>query len=361
MNARPLFVWLSLPLLTLLPGAAPPPIPRPPEVEVVQPVNRQVSDYEDFTGRTDASATVHIKARVSGYLTRVLFKDGAEVKQGDLLFEIDPRPYKAQLEKAEAAVTLAQAGLTRAEADYKRARALFDRKALGKEELDRTVAARDEAQARLKAGKAARKMHELNLNFTRVAAPISGRIGRRLLDVGNLAREDETELATLVSLKPLYVYFDMDERTFLRLRRERAKGLAVAMGLASDRGFPHRAKVDYLANRVDPKTGTLRLRATLPNPKAQLVPGLFARVRLTTSKPYQALLVPHQATGRKKEQSYVLVVNEKNRVEVREVRLGQQHGDLVVVKEGLRAGDQVVLKWPAGLKEGMIVKPKRAP
>jgi RND family efflux transporter MFP subunit len=345
-------------LLMLAASAAPPPVPRPAEVEVVLPESREVSHYEDFTGRTEASAFVQIKPRVSGYLTKVLFKDGAEVKKGDLLFEIDPRPYQAKLEKAEAALVRAQDVLAKAEAGYKQARALFDRKAIDKDELDKAVTTREEAQARVAACKATRKVYQLNLSFTKVVAPISGRLSR-LHDVGKLVTADETNLASLVSLKPLYVSFDMDERTVLRLGRVLGKGLPVATALANEKGFPHRGEVDYVANRVGPNTGTLRLRATLPNRDSRLVPGLFVRVRLTTSKPYKALLVPAIALGRKNEQAYVLVVNEKNKIEVRNVRLGQRHGELVVVKKGVRAGDQVVLKGLGELKDGMLVRPKK--
>ncbi len=352
MNSRP---CLSLSLLTLAVSAA----PQPPEVEVVQPATREVADYEDFTGRTDASATVRLKARVNGYLTKVLFKDGAEVNRGEVLFEIDPRPYKADLEKAEADVAVAQAVLARVEADLKRAKGLFDRKVIGKDELDKAAAAREEAQARLRAARAVLAIARLNLDFTRVTAPINGRIGRRLLDVGNLVKADETDLATLVSLKPMYVSFDIDERTALRLRREKGKGLQVAFQLADEKGFPRQAEVNYVADRVDPNTGTLRLRATLPNADGVLVPGLFVRVRLTTSKPYRALLVPERAVGRKTEQAFVLVVNQKDEVEVRKVQSGSRHGGLVVVKEGLTATDRVVLAGPRGLRPGTVVKPKK--
>jgi RND family efflux transporter MFP subunit len=347
-------LWLSLSVLALATGAAG---NGEKPVEVVQPESREVADYEDFTGRTEASATVQIKARVSGFLTRVLFKEGTAVKKGDLLFEIDPRPYQTELDKADAALALSEARLKRADAAHKRGKALFDSKAMGREELDKIAAERDEAQARLRVAKANRDHARLNLDFTRVTAPMSGRIGRRLLDVGNLVKADETDLATVISSKPMYVYFDIDERTVLRLRQ--GKGLQVAMALANDKGFPHRAEVDYVANGVDPTTGTLRLRATLPNADGLLMPGLFVRVRLTTSKPYKALLVPERAVGRKNEQTYVLVVTDKNKVEVRQVKVGSKHGDQMVVKEGLQAGDQVVRKGPGELKEGMVVRPKR--
>jgi RND family efflux transporter MFP subunit len=347
-------------LLALAASAAPPPVPGPPEVEVAQPATREVADYEDFTGRLEPSATVRIKARVTGYLDKVLFKDGAEVKKGDALFEIDPRPYQADLKKAEAEVAVAQAVLARAEVDLKRAKGLFDRKALAKDELDRASAAREEAWARHHLAKAVREVASLYLDFTRVSAPISGRIGRRLLDMGNLAKADDTDLATLVCLQPMYVSFAVDEATLLRLHRAKGQGLAVAIRLADEDDFRHRAEVQFAPASVDPKTGTTRLRAVLPNSDKLLLPGLFVRVRLTTSKPYKALLVPEQTVGSDAGQKFVLVVNQKDEVEIRKVRLGQRHGDLVVVKDGLVAADRVVLAGRQRLRPGMKVTPRKA-
>jgi membrane fusion protein, multidrug efflux system len=366
MNPRQLCLWISLSVLALASGPAgsdDKPAAPPPEVEVVQPESREVSDHEDFTGRTEASAAVVIAARVSGYLDRVLFKDGAPVKKGDLLFEIDPRPYKAELDKAAAALALSETRLRKAEAAARRARALFDRKAISQEEYDLTVADLQEARARVALARASHEVARLNLSFTRVVAPISGRISRRLLDPGNLVKADETGLATLVCTGPMYVYFDIDERTALRLRRVMSKGKGqgprVAVALADEKGFPRRAAVDYVGNRLDPKAGTLRLRATLPNADGLLLPGLFVRARLTTGEPYKALLVPGRAVGRNGEQAFVLVVNRKDEVEVRKVRLGSRQGNLAVVKEGLTATDWVVLRGPQGLRAGMTVRPKK--
>jgi RND family efflux transporter MFP subunit len=365
-------VWLSLSVLvlattaagTLARTAAP-----PPEVAVVVPRTAEVSDYESFTGHTDAAATVHLRPRVSGYINQVAFKEGADVKKGDLLVEIDPRPYKAVLVKAEADLAVAKAQLKKAEAEHKRVKALFERKAIGKDEMDKAIAEREEAQGRVRACKASRDVASLNVDFTRIVAPISGRIGRRLVDSGNLVAADKTTLATLISTKPMYVYFNIDERTFLGSRRAGlGKGLQVALGLADEKDYPHRAEVDFVAGRVDPKTGTLRMRVTMPNADGLLVPGLFVRVRLTTSKPYKALLVPERAVERNLNKigrtswqgaAFVLVVNQKSEVEIREVRLGQQHGGLVVVKEGLKEADRVVLAGPQGLRPGKIVRAKK--
>jgi RND family efflux transporter MFP subunit len=350
-------------------GLAADPAVAPPEVRVSQPLVREVADYEDFTGRTEAALQVELRARVSGYLDKVLFKDGADVKKGDVLFEIDPRPYQAELEKAEARLALSEAQLKRAEVDFKRATALLARQAITREEFEKFAADRAMAELEVRAVKAACDVAKLNLAFTKVLAPIDGRISRRFLDAGNLVKADETALGTVVSLDPMYVYFDVDERTALRMRRaaregkaKEATGVQVAMGLADEKGFPHRGKVDFADTRVDPKTGTLRMRAVLPNPEGLLVPGLFVRVRLTTSEPYKALLVPERAIEASvlPRQGSLFVVNEKNVLESRRVKLvGRYDGMRVMIQRGLEEEDWVVLDRSEKLRPGMTVKPRK--
>jgi RND family efflux transporter MFP subunit len=333
----------------------------PPEVPVTRPVSREVTDHAEFTGRTAPSRTVEVRPRVSGYLTKVAFKDGAEVKQGDLLFEIDPRPYQADLDKAQAGVAVAQARLKQVDVEYQAARALAAQKTVGPTELDRAAGRRDEAEAGLRAARAALEAARLTLGFTKVHAPMSGRIGRRLLDPGNLVRADETPLAALVATDPLYVYFDVDERTLRRLGK--GKPLAtvqVAVGLAGEDGYPHRGVIDFLDNRVDADKGTLRVRAVLPSPRGLLRPGQFARVRVATGEPYRALLVPAAAVAADRGRKFVYVVNEKDVVEIRPVTLGPRAGESVVVKDGLKGADRVVVGGLAGLREGTAVKPRPA-
>jgi RND family efflux transporter MFP subunit len=282
MHTRPFRMWLSCSALAILSGttclAAPPP---------KAPVAKVATGHEDFTGRTEAAATVELRARVTGYLDRVLFKDGAAVKKDEVLFEIDPRPYRAELDRADAALTQAQARRKRAEAEFKRADTLFRNRTMTREEYDKVSADYAEAQAGLRLAEATRDVARLHLDFTKVTAPVSGRIGRRLLDPGNLVKADDTALATLVRPDSLYVYFDVDERTALRLRQGKLKaGLPVAVGLAGEQGFPHRGTVDFVDNRVDAKTGTLRVRAVLANAEGLLMPGLFARVRLFVEQPH---------------------------------------------------------------------------
>jgi RND family efflux transporter MFP subunit len=342
------------------------PASAPPEVPVSQPLVREVTDYEDYTGRTEAASQVELRARVSGYLDKILFKDGADVKKGDLLLQIDPRPYQAELEKAEARLALSEAQLKRAEVDFKRATALMARQAITREEFEKFAADRAVAELEVRAVKAACDVAKLNLAFTKVTAPIDGRISRRFLDAGNVVKADETALGTLVSLDPMYVYFNVDERTALRMRRaaregkaKEAAGVQVAMGLADEKGFPHRGKVDLADNRVDPKTGTLRMRAVLPNSDGPLVPGLFVRVRLTTGEPHKVLLVPDGGVERIGRGENLLIVSAKNVVQLRDVETGLGYDGLVVIKTGVEAGDWVVLDRSEKLRPGMTVKPRK--
>jgi RND family efflux transporter MFP subunit len=362
--------WLrEMPAAKAPAGPAPPPAPAaapPPPVRVAQPVQREVTEYADFTGRLDAVQTVELRARVSGYLTRVLFAPGP-VRKGDLLFEIDPRPYQAELARAEAELQLREAHLKLATAEFDRARALAARGGAGREELDRAEAARAEAQAAREVARAALDVAKLHLESTRVTAPADGRIGRPLLDPGNLVRADDTLLATLVSTVPVYAYFDLDERSFLQLRRRQIEAKApagadkatVLLGLADEQGFPHQGRMDFIDSRLDAGTGTLRCRAVFPNPAGLLTPGMFARVRLPMAPPAPALLVPERAVGTDQGLHYLLVVTDDNTATYRRVQLGQVQGDLRVVREGLKPGEWVVLDAPPGLRSGTRVEPQR--
>ena len=367
MNAR---VWLPY-LAPILAAAAACTAAEPPapEVPVVRPVVREVTDAEVFTGRTEASAAVELRARVTGYLDKVLFKDGDDVKQGDVLFEIDPRPYRAEREKAQAVTALAEARLKQADDAGKRAAALLASKAISQEDLDKAVADRAEAEAALAVARAGLAAAKLALDFSKVAAPFDGRVGRRLVDPGGLVKADDTVLAVLSARDLMCVAFDVDERTALRQRRAVREGkpgakgeaeLPVAMGLADEEGFPHPGKVDFIDNRVDPDKGTLRMRAVFANADGLLVPGLSARVRLAIGGPYKALLVPAEAVGFKDGQWFVLVVGEKDVVEWRTVVEGPRQDGSWTVKEGLRENDRVVVGGPKGLRPGTTVRPREA-
>jgi len=366
MYTRSFRAGLLCSLLVLAGGAiliAEEPPAKVPEVQVARPVVRQVTDYEDFTGRTEAATRVDLRARVIGYLLTTAFQEGAEVKKGDVLFEIDPRPYQAELEKAQAGLLVAEARFKLADADHKRMTALLARKAVSQDEVDKTVAGRVEAEAGVRLARASLDAARLNLDFTRVHAPIDGRVGRRLLDPGNLVKADDTILATLVTREPIYVYFDADERTVLHLRRSLREGERksekhpVRVGLADEKGFSHRGVVDFTDIRINPNTGTLRMRAVLPNKEGLLMPGLFVRVRLTIGEPYKALLVPEQALMIGEGAKFVFVVTDKDVVEVRPVELGREHDGLRVVTRGLKPEDRIVIGRRQGLRSGMTVRP----
>jgi RND family efflux transporter MFP subunit len=341
-------------------------VPHP--VTVSRPARREAAPYQDYTGRTEAASSVNLRARVTGYLTKVTFKEGSEVKQGDLLYEIDPRPYQAELAKAEANLAVVETRLKRAEGDVARIKAQLGKGFMSREDLDKVVGDRDEAAAGVEAARAVRELARLNLSFTKVSAPVSGRIGRRLVDPGNIVKADETVLATIVSNDPMYAYFDMDERTVLELRQGTASGKSkaakleepsVAIGLANKEGFPLRAKIDFVNNSVDPKTGTLRVRGVLPNAGGQFLPGMFVRVRMTIGLPRTVLVVPEEAILTDQGKMYVLVVNDRNVAERRPVTLGQSDKDMRIIEKGLGAEDWVVIAGVAGVQTGDTVEPRK--
>jgi len=256
----------------------------PPEFSISQPTVRQVAEQEIFTGRAEASTTVEVRARVTGYLEKILFKEGGEVRKGEVLFQLDDRLPRAELAKAEAEVVRAEARLKLAVIENRRAAKLFELKAISREELDKIAGTVEVERAGLQVARADLDRGKVNLDFTRIVAPIDGKAGKALLNVGNLIRSGADRLTTIVVIDPLHVYFDVDERTLLRLLREwKGKGdkAPVGVGLASEKGYPREATIDFMDNRVDPKTGTLRIRAVLPNPKTEMLPGQAVRIRLS--------------------------------------------------------------------------------
>jgi RND family efflux transporter MFP subunit len=362
--------FVCLALLGVSPGV-PAGGPAPAPVDVSRPVRRAVRDSADFTGRLQAVERVELRARVTGYLDRVRFDAGTKVKRGQLLFELDPRPLKAQLQKAEAELAVAQAGLKRSEAELARARKLFATRAISREEFDKLAGDQTYAKALVVVAQASVEVARLNLDFTQIRSPISGTIGLGRVTPGNLVLADTTPLATIVSAEPLYVSFDMDERTFLRWRRlglgrqGKAGRAEVSVGLADERGLPRRATLEAFDNRVDPSTGTIRVRAALPNADGLLVPGLFARVRLEVGGPRHVLLVPKSAVwtrtsaARSGGTASVRVVNDKDVVERRAVKVGRELDGLVVIESGLKPDDWVVLN-PKRAGPGDKVQPRRS-
>ncbi len=355
---------------------------KPIPVEVSKPISLEVTDYEIFTGRTEALEQVDLRARLGGEVVKVNFKGGSTVRKGDLLFELDARPYQAEVDKASAEVQRAQARLDRLARDLERAKTQLNAKTMSREEYDRIAGDHQEAEAGVRSAKVGLERAKLDLEYTRVTAPISGTIGRPLLTVGNYATAGTTSLANIVSNGPLAVDFNIDERTFLELNQSAAAGkLAnwrdgnhpVQMALASDNGFKREGKVDFVDSHVDPSNGTVRARAVFPNADGSLVPGLFARVHLATSKPYKAVLVTDHAVLKDATGSYVRVVNAKNTIEDRKVQIGRWEGEMRVVKEGLTVDDLVIVPtvakpvgivlpgWPDDLRPGLEVKPKVVP
>lgn len=337
----------------------------PPQVSVAPVLSEQVRQWDDFTGRIEAVQSVELRPRVSGYVQRVAFTEGQDVRMGDLLFVIDPRPYQAALAQAQAQLERARSEALLANAQNVRAQALVDAQAISREEFETRNAATAQGNAAVRAAEAAVAAARLNLQFTEVRAPIDGRVGRALVTVGNLAQADATLLSTVVSQDPVHVHFEADERTWLRysqLAREGERSTTrnpVRVGLAGETGYPHAGTVDFVDNHVDPATGTIRARAVLPNPDGVFTPGLFARVQLEGSGAFDALLIDDQAVLTDQDRKYVYVLGEDDTAQRRDVVLGPAIDGLRVVRQGLEPGDRVIVN---GLQKvffpGMPVSPE---
>jgi multidrug efflux system membrane fusion protein len=344
------------------PAAGPP----PPEVSVAGVLSRTVGQWDDFTGRVAAVESVELRPRVSGYVQRVAYAEGQEVRKGDLLFVVDPRPYQAALDRAQDDLARARAEARLAQAQDARAQSLIDAKAISREEFEQRKANSAGADAAVRAAEAAVAAARLDLQFTQVRSPIAGRAGRALVTEGNLAQADATLLTTVVSQDPVFVYFETDEQTWLRYaalarKGERSDtGNPVRVGLANEAGYPHAGSVDFIDNQVDPRTGTLRARAVLRNPDRLFTPGLFARVQLQGGGERQALLVDDKAVLTDQDRKYVYVLGEGNTAQRKDVVLGRSVDGLRVVASGLSAGDKVIVQ---GVQKvffpGMPVAPKQ--
>jgi RND family efflux transporter MFP subunit len=343
----------------------------PPKVTVSTPIVRDVIEWDEYTGRLESTESVEVRARVNGYLQSIHFKDGAIVKQGDLLFVIDPRPYQAEVDRVTAELQLAQARLELAKSDYARAQKLLQFRAISQEEADTRAATERQVQQSVEAARAAVKAAKLNFEFTRVTAPISGRISRRLVTEGNLINggtAESTLLTTIVSMDPIYVYFEADERSYLKYARLSRNGKRpssrqarnpVYLALADEKGFPRKGYIDFVDNRLDPKTGTMTGRAVFSNSDLALTPGLFARLRLQGSTPYEALLVPDEAIGSDQAQKFIFVMNGDNTVEYRTVQLGPLLHGFRVIREGLTLDDWLIVSGVQRARTGLTVTPEK--
>jgi RND family efflux transporter MFP subunit len=347
-----------------------PPPPKPAEVFVANPVNQQVTEYAEFTGQLQAPETVEIRARVSGYLDKVSFKDGDLVKEGSPLFKIDPRPYQAEVNRSTAAFLQSQARQDRLQRQEDRARDLLKKGAMAAEAYDQIKFDLAEAKGGVEAAAANKELAELNLSFTNINARISGRISRRMVDPGNLVRADETQLTTIVSIDPLDAYFDIDEQTVLRLRRLQQNGklpngidnhVRVDIALADEKNqYSLSGHIDFTDNRVDSGTGTLRARAVVKNPKQLLAPGMFVHLKMPVGPPRPALLIREEALGTDQGQRFVYVVNDKNEVVYRPVKVGWPTKGLMVIEEGVTAEDRVIVTGLQRVRPGAKVDPKPA-
>jgi RND family efflux transporter MFP subunit len=358
---------LSLAALTLAGGNEPPAAPPLQAVTVAPVLEREVSEWDEFTGRLEAVDAVEIRPRVSGYITRVTFDEGKEVQKGEVLFEIDPRPYQAQLAQAEAELERARSAASLAASEVERAGKLVAAQAISREEYDSRTSAEAQGGATVRAAEAAVRTARLNLDWTRVRAPISGRVSNAMVTPGNLveAGPPATLLTTVVSLDPMYVYFDSDEQTYLRYAsRANGKGaswrdarLPVYLGLANEEGFPHEGRLDFVDNQVDPNTGTIRTRAVFSNRSRALTPGLFARVKLVGTQKTQALLVRDAAIGTDQDRKFVLVVGPGDTLTYRPIVPGRLSDGLRIVTSGLQVGDRVVVNGLMRVRPGMKVAP----
>jgi RND family efflux transporter MFP subunit len=348
------------------------PAVAPVKVIVAKPVQQPVTDFVDFTGRTESVESVEIRSRVSGYLTKVAFTEGIdkEVAKDELLFEIDPRPFENSLDAARARKESADASVKTAGAELERTKSVFAKGATTQSDLDRDVGRKAQADADLKGAIVAIKQAELELEFTRITSPVSGRISRPNLTSGNLVTPATGALTTVVSVDPMYVYFDLDEPSLLRIQGNIREGklaskdehdYSVLLGLANDHDYPYTGRLDFIDNKVDPQTGTIRVRGVFANPKPErggrpLTTGLFARVRIPLGASHPALLISERSISRDQGQPFVYVVTPEKEVIYRRVKLGSFHDGLRVIDDGLQAADQVIISGIQRVRPGIKVE-----
>ena len=339
-------------------GAAP-----PPQVEVAPVIERDVTEWDEFTGRLQAVDSVEIRPRVSGLVSAVRFSEGAMVRKGDLLFQIDPRPFQADVDRLRAELTRARATVDRADSELARAERLHDANAIANEERDRRASFAQESAAQVAAVEAALRAAELNLEFTHVTSPIAGRVGRAIVTEGNLVSSgpgEATLLTTVVSLDPVYAYFDADEHIYLKYtagagRNRGSIDRRITMALANEEGYPRTGTLDFLDNQLDGATGTIRGRAVFRNTDGRLTPGLFVRLRLAGAGSYRGLLIEDRAVGTDLSKKFVYVVSPTHEIEYRPVTLGPVVDGLRVVRSGLQAGEPVVVNGLQRVRPGIQV------
>ena len=339
----------------------------PPPVQAAKVISKPVTEFDEFTGRFEAVERVEVRPRVSGYVMATKFEQGHEVKKGDILYVIDPRPYQATLKHAQAELTRARTQTVLAQSERVRATKLVEKRAISQEEFDARTSLSEQAAANLQAAEAAVDSAALDLSFTEVRSPIAGLVGRAEITAGNLVAAGQTLLTTVVSINPIYVSFDGDEQVYLKyvgldlrgeLKSSRNARNPVWAGLADEQGHPHEGVMVFLDNELDPATGTIHARGLFQNPDRRFTPGMFARVKLIGSGQYDALLINDSAIGTDQSVKFVLRVGADNKIEYTPVKLGPLIDGLRVVREGLKVNDVIVVKGLQQVRPGMPVTPQ---
>lgn len=340
--------------------------PAAPKVSVAKVIEQPINEWDEFTGRLEAPETVEVRPRVSGQIDLVGFTEGAQVKKGDLLFQIDPRPFQAEVRRLEAQLQQAKATAIRSANEARRGERLRDSNAISAELAESRSSAAAEARAGVDAIQAQLDLARLNLSFTRVTAPISGRVSRAEFTAGNIVTADVTPLTSVVSTDKVYAYFDADERVYLKytqLAREGQRGQStpVYLGLTNETGNPHLGQMNFVDNQVNPRTGTIRGRAVFDNRDGQFTPGLYARLKLVGSAQYDAVLINDEAVGTDLGKKFVLVMDKDNKAAYRAVELGPKLEGLRIVRSGLTKDDRIVVKGLQRVRPGSPVTPEETP
>lgn len=334
--------------------------PRAAPVGVVPAVQRSVIDSEEFSGRIEATDFVELRPRVAGLIDKVHFADGELVAKNQLLFTIDPRPFAAEVARAQAQLVSAQAKAGLAKTERARAQSLLESQAVSRQEFDQLAAGERTSEADIRAARAALQTAELSLGFSSVRAPIAGRVSRANVTAGNLVG-DQVVLTTIAGVSRLYAYFDSSEQTYLRIRALPDRSPKVLMGLANENGFPHEGRIDFVDNRLNAQTGAIRMRASFDNARNQFVPGLAAHLKMPTSATYDAVLVPERAIGTDQTKKTVFVVGTDGMPQPREVKTGAQFGGMRVVQGGVKPGENVIVEGLQRVIPGMPVAPTVLP
>jgi membrane fusion protein, multidrug efflux system len=344
------------------PGAGGP--PPAPQVTVASSVQRQIQEFDEFTGRLEATETVDVRPRVAGTIDRVHFKEGQLIRKGDVLFTIDARPFRAELARAEAQLAAAQTQSELAKTEFARAQKLLEIKAISRQEFDQLQSGTRSSDANIRGAQAAAQAARLNVEYATIRSPIAGRVSRANVTAGNLVGNAEPVLTTIVSQDKVYAYFDASEQTYLKYVKSAREGTRpssretanpVLMGLASEQGYPHKGAIDFVDNRLNPQTGAIRARAVFDNAKNEFTPGLFARVKLIGSGTYNAIMTPDRAIGTDQDKKFVLVVGADNVAQFRPVKLGALQDGMRVIVDGLKPGEMVIVDGLQRVRPGMPV------